>query len=121
MRNITTHISDHFPQFLVLKNAKIPHLQTRSLKYDYSSLSERNFLEDFNKLNLNYTNDASDIDTNYDKFLSDLTLLVNKHAPSRLITKRELEFKSKPWISYRIQKMIKLRDPIFKENQKIIL
>ena len=59
---------------------------------------------------MNYINDASDIDTNYDKFLSDLTLLVNKHVPSRMTTKRELKFKSKPWISYRIQKMIKLRD-----------
>ena len=108
--NITTHISDHFPQFLILKNAKIPRLQTRTLKYDYSSINERNFLKDFNKLSLNYINDASDIDTNYDKFLSDLTLLVNKHVPSRMITKRELKFKSKPWINYRIQKMIKLRD-----------
>ena len=93
-----------------LKNAKIPHLQTRTLKYDYSSFNERNFLKDFNEFSLNYINDASDIDTNYDKFLSDLTLLVNKHVPSRMTTKRELKFKSKPWISYRIQKMIKLWD-----------
>ena len=108
--NITTHISDHFPQFLILKHAKIPHLQTRTLKYDYSSFNERNLLKDFNEFSLNYINDASDIDTNYDKFLSDSTLLVKKHVPSRMTTKRELKFKSKPWISYRIQKMIKLRD-----------
>jgi len=78
------------------------------LKYDYSSFNERNFLEDFNKLSFIYINDASD--RNYDKFLSDVALLVNKNLPSKLITKRELKFKSKPWISYKIQKMIKPRD-----------
>ena len=35
-------------------------------------------------------NYASDKDTNNDKFLSDLTLQVNKRVPSRLIAKREL-------------------------------
>ena len=108
--NPTTHISDHFPQFLILSNAKISHLQKHSLKYDYSSFNERNFLEDFNKIRFGYINDSADIDTNYYKLLSDLTSLVNKHVPSRTLTRRELKFKLKPWISYKIQKMIKIRD-----------
>ena len=72
-RSPTTHISDHFPQFLIVSNAKISHLQRHSLKYDYSSFSERNFLEDFNKISFGYINDSADIDTNYNKSLSDLT------------------------------------------------
>ena len=86
--NIITYISDHFPQLLILRNAKISLLQRHSLKYDYSSFSERNFFEDFNKMNFNYINDESDTDTNYGKFLSDLTSLVSKHVPSRTITRR---------------------------------
>ena len=79
--NLTTHISDHFPQFLILSNAKISHLQKRPLKYDYSSFNERNFREDFNKTRFGYINDYADIDTNYNKFLSDLTSLVNNMFP----------------------------------------
>ena len=85
-------------------------LKSLTLKYDYLSFKERDFLKYFNKFSLNFINNASDIDTSYDKFLSDLILLVNKHFPSRMITKREFKFKSKPWISYRIPKMIKYRD-----------
>ena len=50
-----------------LRNTKISHLERNSVKYDYSSFNERTFLEDFNKMNFNYINDASDVDTNYDK------------------------------------------------------
>ena len=64
----------------------------------------------FNEMSFSYINDASDIDTNYGKFLSDLISLVNKHVPSRMVTKRELKFKSKPWIKCKIQKMITIRD-----------
>ena len=80
------------------------------MKYDYSSFNERNFLEDFSKISFGYINDSVDIDTNYNRFLSDLTSLVNKHIPSRMITRGELKFKLKPWISYKIQKIIKIRD-----------
>ena len=88
--NLTTHILDHFPQFLILSNATISHLQKHPLKYDYSSFNERNFREDSNKIRFGYINDSADIDTNYNTFLSDLTSSVNKHVPSRTITRREL-------------------------------
>ena len=61
-------------------------------------------------MNFSNINDTSDIDTNYDKFVSDLTSLVSKHIPSRTTPRRELKFKLEPWINYRIQKMIKIRD-----------
>ena len=34
--NILTQITDHFPQFLILKNTQISHIKSESFKYDYS-------------------------------------------------------------------------------------
>ena len=39
--NIVMQISDHFPQFLILKNTQVSHNKSESFKYDYSKLKRR--------------------------------------------------------------------------------
>ena len=45
--NILTHIPEHFPQFLILRNANICYNYRGSFKYDYSIFDETNFINDF--------------------------------------------------------------------------
>ena len=49
--NVLTHISDHFPQFLILEITNISHKKQELLKRDYSSLNENVFLSDVNNDN----------------------------------------------------------------------
>ena len=63
-----THISDHFPQFLIMGNANTSHKKFELFKRDYSYFNERNLLSDFTRLGLNYLNNDSDIDRIYGKF-----------------------------------------------------
>ena len=116
--NILTQISDHLPQFLILKNANIPHHKLAVLKSDYSRYNEGNFVSDFNETEFSYLNGSSDINNNYDQFLKDITLLVEKHVPTKQCSKKESKLKGKPWINYRVQKMMKIRDRILRKLKR---
>ncbi len=109
--NILAKITDHFPQFLILRASTIIHNKSRSLKYDYSNFNEDKFIDDFRKIDFSYLEDA-DRDTNatFHKFLVDLNSLTNKHAPVKRRTKREMKLLHKPWINSRIKKMMEIRD-----------
>ena len=113
--NILTHISEHFPQFLILGNANICYNCQDTLMYDYSTFNERNFINDFSKIDFNYLNYGSDVNSSYNKFLDDVTSLVSKHIPNIKCSKRELKYRSKPWICNRIKKMMRIRDRLLRK------
>ena len=67
---------------------------------------------------MNYLNNDSDINRIYDKFLEDITTLVEKHVPIIKCTNHESKLKAKPWINNRIQKMMKVRDRLLRKVKK---
>ena len=52
--NILSQISDHFPQFLILKSAEMHHKTMPSFKWDYSSFNVNSFIGDSNKMDITY-------------------------------------------------------------------
>ena len=67
-----TQITDHFPQFFILKNTQISHDKSGSLKNDYSKFNENEFHEEFNQLDLTYLeNSDMDVDSKFERFLID--------------------------------------------------
>ena len=44
-----------------------------------------------------------------------MTSLVSKHIPNKMCSKRELKYRSKPWINSRIKKMMKVRDRLLRK------
>ena len=117
--NILMQITDHFPQFLILKNAQVSRNKSESFKYDYSKFKEDKFLEEFNQTNFTYF-ETSDMDVNkkFDRFLKDLSTLTNKHAPIIKRSRKEMKLKDKPWINNKIQKMMRIRDRILLKLKK---
>ena len=85
------------------------------LKYDYSRFNERKFVEDFQKIHLTCLNCSFDAEINYNKFLEDVTILVEKHMPIEKIMKREKKLRTKPWIDGKIQKKMQIGDRIFRK------
>ena len=55
--NILTQISDHFPQFIVIKKAGIRMKPVSYYQHDYSKFNQDNFLSDFNNINFSYLNE----------------------------------------------------------------
>ena len=48
--NILSQITDHFPQFLIIKNIAMDCSKVALFQHDYSKFSEERFLDDFKKL-----------------------------------------------------------------------
>ena len=112
-------ITDHFPQFMVLKNTHVSHSKSESLKYDYSKFVDDAFLEDFNQIDFNYLENSDlDINNKFDRFLKDLNTLTNKHAPIKRLSRKEKKLKDKPWIYKRILQMMRIRDRILQKLRK---
>ena len=117
--NILMQITDHFPQFFILKNTQISHNKSESLKYDHSKFKESEFREDFNKIDFDYLeNSGMDVDNKFGRFLKDLTSLTNKHAPMKKRSSKEMKLKDKPWINSKILKMMRIRDRILQKLKK---
>ena len=108
--NILMQITDHFPQFLILKNTQVCHNKSESFKYDYSKFKDDKFLEAFNQIDFTYLENMDlDVNKKIDRFLKNLSTLTNKHAPIKKRSRKEIKLKDKPWINSRIQKMMRIR------------
>ena len=117
--NILTQIADHFPQFLMVKRAGVANKTLSYFKHDYSKFDEERFLADFSNLNFEYLNaNPTDANAKFSRFIANLNEIVNKHAPLKKLTKRDLKLRNKPWINSRIQKMMRLRDSLLKKLRK---
>lgn len=117
--NITTSISDHFPQFCSIdifeKNKK-----TKSVKYarSYKHFNQNEFENELKSINW----DALFQDQNSDGCMKNLLLevenLLNTMAPVRRLTKKEINIQKLPWITKGILKSMKDRDRNHKEYIK---
>ena len=114
--NILSCISDHLPQFTVLYN-NAPEYKTSSFHvYDYKNLNEENFISDYKDVERSYLNDKEiDINRKFETFLYKLHNLVDKHCPKKKLSKKALKLRSKPWINRHIQKMMRIRDKLFRQ------
>ena len=110
---------DHFPQFLIVKHADISYKTATYFQHDFSKLNAGNLLDDFVSLDLNYLKDNFlDVISKFNKFLSSLDILVKNHAPLKKLSKRDMKFRNKPWINGKIQKMMCIRDHLFRKVKR---
>ena len=98
--NLLTKISDHFPQFLVIKIVAVAYKNCSLFQYDYSKFSEHLFLEDFKKLSWEdiLNNQSSNINVNvkFDRFYEKIYSTVIHHAPMKKVNEKQLKLRSKP-------------------------
>ena len=93
--NIMTQITDHFPQFLIVKHAGITYKNLSYFQHDFSNLNEESLLQDFATLDLAYLNDSAlDINTKFNRFLTCLDELVKNHAPLKKLSKSDIKFRN---------------------------
>ena len=50
------------------------------------------------------------VDDKFTSFYEEVSSLVDKHVPSKKMTRKEIKLQSKPWINFKIAKLIKYRD-----------
>ena len=62
--NLLSQISDHFPQFLIIKNVTVDYRNCSFFQYDYSKCNEQSFNNDFKELLWQDINDVKKKDKN---------------------------------------------------------
>ena len=115
--NITTGISDHLPQFLLLKKSFTQSTPSSNYERDWKNFDHENFMRDFlnkdwDKI-LNIQN--RDPDSSLNSFFDILTDLLEMYAPMRKLSKKQAQSKQKPWITAEIKKLIGIRDNFLKK------
>ena len=118
--NLLTKISDHFPQFRLMKNAAVDYKKCSLFQYYYSKFSEHLFLDDFKKLSWEDTLDNQNLNINvkFDRFYEKVYSTVIHHAPMKKVNKKKLKLRSKPWITPHIQTLIKHKDKLLRKLKK---
>ena len=109
--NILCDISDHFPQVLIVDKTCPNYKSCSFAKRDFSHFDENKFINDYSALDLRFLNDDNvSVDDKFTSFYEGVSSLVDKHVPSKKMTRKEIKLQSKPWINFKITKLIKYRD-----------
>ena len=119
---LLTDITDHLPIFLVIQSSLIHKVSGKDLlTRDYNKVDPVEFNSLIEEINPYINANTPSIDEKFDKFQKHLVLCIDKLIPLRKLTKREISFKVKPWISKGLQKSIiyknKLYAKIIKNNR----
>ena len=89
------------------------------LQRDYSKFDEDTFIADFSQPscdNLSSTNLG--VNKKFAMFYQNVLTCVDKHVPLKKVHRKSLSFRSKPWISNRIKKMISQRDKYLRKFKR---
>ena len=89
--NITTSVSDHLPQFLIIKNFKGQTYKTKNPEAtirDYKKFTSESFQSDIKKTDWSLATENSDVDLGFETFSKLLSRTLDKSAPYKDIRKK---------------------------------
>ena len=112
-------ISDHLQIFFIAKNVKCFSNNRTKFIRSLKNFNSENFVIDLqNKL----STIGAEVETNVNQDVANLTTMFNsvldKHAPKRLMSRKEKRLSDKPWITRGILKSIKTKNKLFKKYFK---
>ena len=113
--NLTTSISDHFPQFKIIENLlsyTLVKKDVKTLKRDFSKFHTDNFIRDLKSVNWSVAT-QNNPNIGFENFMLIINNLLDKHAPFKEQAKRKEKLIFKPWITKGILISIKQRDKIY--------
>ena len=117
--NLLSQISDHFPQFLIIKNVTVDYRNCSLFQYDYSKFSEQFFINDFKELLWEDINDVNlNLNGKFDNFYKKVHTTVIQHIPLKKVNQKQLKLRAKPWVNPHIQKLINYRDKLLRKLRK---
>ena len=117
--NIIYDITDHLPNFLII--SKISRVLTKLDRYrrDYSKLNEQDLINETQSVNwdeiLPSSNDANEI---FNYFYSQISTIIDKHAPIIKLSNKQAKTLSKPWITNGLRASITINNKLYKSYIK---
>ena len=121
--NLTSSISDHLPQFLIVPDIFFNLLPPKSKIYerDWNNFDHENFNLDC--LAVDWADiiksEKKNMDFSFECFLKKFNLIFDKHLPLKKLAKQKLNFKTKPWITPGLQKSISIKNKLLEKCIKL--
>ena len=114
--NILENISyDHLPNFLILESELLKQTKKTITVRDIKKFYSNEFTRELYHLNLcEHIELAENANTAYNIFHKRFLSLLNKHAPYKSLTKREINISQKPWLTIGILTSINIKRKLFK-------
>lgn len=118
--NLLSKISDHMPSFVIIKDQIYNANKTKRTIRDFKKFKEEDFINDIRNINILpiIANNENDIDSIYDSFQDIVIKTIDKHAPYKVLTNKEIQWKNKPWITKGIQKSIIIKNNLYSKFKK---
>ena len=105
--NLTSTISDHLPQFLIAPHifSNAPNKKSNIFKRDWYKFSREEFILDYFAIDLADLLKLQNNDTNttFQNFFDSMNRVLDKHSPSKRLSKYKLKFKTKPGTTTALQ------------------
>ena len=114
--NVLLNLSDHFAQMVSVNREQIDTKKINMYQRDYSKFSSESFRDDVSIQNWCYSHD--NVNDSFNDFYIKLEASVDRHAPFKKLTPKEIKIKNKPWLSTEILKLIKIRNKIFARKKR---
>ena len=115
--NLISKISDHMPNSLILKNAVEKNIKPKVMSRNFTTFNEKEFLNDLEKSNMheNILKNQYGTSEKYSLFYKTLMSIVDKHAPIKTLSRKEIKTSHKPWITKGILHSINLKNKYYKK------
>ena len=86
---------------------------------DFSNLNEEELLAEVQAINWEEVlPSAPDVNLIFDSFHAKITEIVDKHAPLRKLSKKEMQLRAKPWITKGLKAAIAIKNKLYKSYLK---
>ena len=106
------------PQILITKTLIFSSITV--LTSTKKTFNKENFVEEFSNINWNkLENEGEDVDSKFAFLYIEIFRRVTTYAPFTRVSPEALSFRSKPWITARIQRMMSKRDKYLSKFRKI--
>ena len=105
--NLISKLSDHMPNFIIIQNFISRNNRIKKQYRDFANFNNESYLEDLSGIEIGHLLDNKSINVIYDHFHNQFQKIVDKHAPWKTKSIKELKWDKKPWITKGIQKSIK--------------
>ena len=122
--NIIYDLTDHLPNFLIINKFSTLSTNVKIYKRDFSKLNESAMINEVQSVDWNEllsqdtSQDTSNPTALFDLFYDALSSIVDKHIPIKQLSKRELNFQSKPWVTSGISQSIRVKNKLYKQYIK---
>ena len=112
--NFISKISDHLPNFLIINDliSKVPIIKRQVRNFEHFDLNL--FNDDVSRIQI-LSILSTDVNNIYNDFQDKYLELIDKHAPMKTLSNREMRWKQQPWITRQIQNKMRIRDVLHKK------